>query len=190
MTPLPSRRSPLLTATLMAIGILISASACGRGDDATTPTREPAQPPTQSSATTSRSSPAPSPTTSPTAAPATAAPCPANLIAFGTAQAANGSIAINLEFTVPTTGAPCTYAGPIKVTMLDSGGVPLLGMAENPATATVNGPAAAFTWRNWCAAPGTFRASVTAGNATTLIGIPGPPQCTAPRDKSTVTLVP
>ena len=186
----PARLLRTLAATLAMSSLLALASACGDDDAPRTPTPTPTQ--STHAATTAAPSPtvtAPPPPT-PTAAPPTVAagPCAANLVALGTAQASGGAIAITLKFSVLETGAACVYSGPVKVTLLDSGGVPLLGMAENPVTFTAASPTLLLSWRNWCAAPGTFRASVSAGNATTLVGFAGPPSCTAPKEKSMLSL--
>lgn len=187
MTRLAAGLLGSLASLLAMVSLLAIASACGGDDDSATPTPVPTSAVTQPATT----APSPTPTTpaspTPTTAPPTAAaPCPANFIVSGVAQPEGGAIAMTLKFTA--SGAPCLYSGPVMVRLLDSGGVPLLGMAENPVTFNAASDTLLLSWRNWCAAPGSFRAAVSAGNATTLVGIQGPPSCTVPKEKSMLSL--
>lgn len=180
-----------LAPVLALLSLLALASACSGGDDdAATATPVATSSVTQAATTNPSPTPTAPPSATSTTAPPTAAagPCPANLIAFGTAQPSGGAIALTLKFSAAASGLACAYSGPVKVTLLDSGGVPLLGMTENPVTFTAASDTLLLSWRNWCAAPGAFRASVSAGNATTLVAIQGPPSCTAPKEKSMLSL--
>lgn len=189
MKRLPARLLQLLTAALAIASLLATASACGDDDAPKSPTPAPTQSTQAATAApspTATAPPSPTPTTPSTTV--TAAPCPANAAVSGTAQPSGGAVAITLKFSVSANGVPCLYAGPVMVRLLDSGGVPLLGMSENPVTFLVGSTTLLLSWRNWCAAPGTFRASVSAGDATTLVGIQGPPSCTVPKEKSMLSL--
>jgi hypothetical protein len=133
---------------------------------------------------------APTPTP---ALPATAPACAKDGYAISaTAQAAAGSVAISI--LLQSKGAPCTVSEPIVATVYDRGGVPLLGMASNPASfptgfvTSAEGLTRVVTWSNWCAAPGTFSASVSVGGAPVLVPIAGPPRCDAPSQKSALAL--
>ena len=170
---------------LVAAGVLLAAAgACGGGDNASAP----GTPANSSTSAVSPTAPATVAAATPTVgatAPLAAnlLPCPADGFAVsGAGQGVGGVIAIAVSFGA--NGAACSYSGPLKVMLLDSSAVPLLGMAENPATFTVSGSNVLVTWRNWCAAPGTFRAVASAGTKSVTVVIPGPPRCDAPKEKS------
>jgi len=177
-----------LAAALVMAAVLATASACGGGDGAKTPTAARTIAITQPATNAPSATPTAPPSPTPTAPPTVAAACPANPVVSGTAQPSGGAIAITLRFSVAANGPSCVYSGPVKVTLLDSGGIPLLGMAENPVTFTAASDTLLLSWRNWCAAPGAFRANVSAGNTTTLVGIQAPPACTGPKEKSLLSL--
>ena len=110
------------------------------------------------------------------------------------AQGATGSVAISIRFKAK--GEPCTVGEPLVVALFDRGGNPLLGIASNPATfptgfvAGAEGVTRVVTWSNWCAAPGTFSASVAAGGPVVFVPIAAPPRCDAPSQKSALSLHP
>lgn len=104
---------------------------------------------------------------------------------------AGGAVAITVQ--VKSKGEACTVSDSLIAGISDRGGVPLLGMAANPATfpvLVVATPAGAVAgrvlWSNWCAAPGTFNVSLAIGAARALVQIGGPPSCTGPSQKSTI----
>jgi hypothetical protein len=134
------------------------------------------------------------PTVTP-ALPATAPACAKDgYTVSAAAQAAAGSVAISI--LLQSRGAPCTVSEPIVATVYDRGGVPLLGVASNPASfpsgfvTGAEGVTRVVTWSNWCAAPGTFSATVSLGGAPVLVPIAGPPRCDAPSQKSALALRP
>lgn len=110
------------------------------------------------------------------------------------AQGATGGVAIGIGFA--SKGAPCTVTDDLRVAVYDHGGVPLLGMAANPASFSTGFTVGAqpvtrvVTWSNWCAAPGTFTAAIAVGAASATAAIAAPPRCDAPSQKSALALHP